>query len=190
MQNFFCDTLDYYCLNEHISKSFRYIVHMKDEVDGKALRDALDITMTRYPYLKKRIVADGKGYMLEDNDLPLVVKESDKPMTLCGSESNYHLFALTYFGKDIFFNNVHAIFDGRGRGPMLHTLMYYYCKMRYGGEEEMPEVWLAGTPVDPAEYFDPFTVPLPETDDLLPKPEIPAKALRLEEQGLVVRSRQ
>lgn len=190
MQSFFCDTLDYYCLNESISKSFRYIIQMKDTVDGGALRKALDLTMTRYPYLKKRIVADERGYELADNDLPLVVKESDKPMTLCGSESNYHLFALTYYGKDIFFNNVHAIFDGRGRGPVLHTLMYYYCRMRYNEEVDMPGVWLAGSPVDPAEYFDPFTKPLPELDDLLPMPEVPAKALRLEEQGLVIRSNQ
>lgn len=190
MQSFFCDTLDYYCLNESISKSFRYIVHMKDDVDGEALRKALDITMTRYPYLKKRIVADDKGYMLEDNDLPLVVKESDVPMTLGGAESNYHLFALTYLKQDIFFNNVHAIFDGRGRGPVLHTLMYYYCKMRYNEDIDMPGVWLADTPIDPAEYFDPFTVPLPETDDLLHLPEPLPRALRLEEQGLVVRSKQ
>ena len=190
MENFFCDTLDYYCLNENISKSFRYIVKMKDDVDGEALARALDVTMTRYPYLKKRIIADEKGYRLEHNDLPLVVKESDKPMVLCGPESNYHLFGLTYLGKDIFFNNVHAIFDGRGRGPVLHTLMYYYCSMRYGVEIEMPGVRLAGTPIDPAEYFDPFTMPLPPADDLLPVPEIPSKALRLEDQGLVVRSRQ
>lgn len=190
MADFFCDTLDYYCLNESISKSFRYIVQMKDDVDGEALRKALDITMTRYPYLKKRIVADGNGYTLAKNELPLVVKESDKPMTLCGQESNYHLFALTYLGKDIFFNNVHAIFDGRGRGPVLHTLMYYYCKIRYNEEVEMPGVWLADTPVDPAEYFDPFTQPLPEPDDLLPWIDAPAKALRLEDQGLVTRSDQ
>ncbi len=190
MQSFFCDTLDYYCLSANISKSFRYIVRMKDEVDGTLLRQALEITMTRYPYLKKRIIADDRGYSLTDNNLPLVVKESDQPMTLCGQESNYHLFALTYYGKNIFFNNVHAIFDGRGRGPVLHTLMYYYCGMRYKKKVEMPGVWLAGTPIDPAEYFDPFTVPLPETDDLLPVPEIPAKALRLEEQGLVTRAQQ
>lgn len=190
MQSFFCDTLDYYCLNESISKSFRYIVKMKEPVDGDVLRKALDITMTRYPYLKKRIVADETGYYLENNELPVVVLESDKPMTLCGRESNYHLFALTYYGKDIFFNNVHAIFDGRGRGPVLHTLMYYYCRMRYAEDIDMPGVWLAGTPVDPAEYFDPFTGPLPAPDDLLPPPEIPEKALRLEEQGLVIRSRQ
>lgn len=190
MQSFFCDTLDYYCLNESISKSFRYILHMKDDIDGEALKKALDITMTRYPYLKKRIVADATGYALEDNDLPLVVKESDQPMTLGGAESNYHLFALTYFGKDIFFNNVHAIFDGRGRGPVLHTLMYYYCRMRYNEEVDMPGVWLPGTPIDPAEYLDPFTVALPEVDDLLPIPKTPDKALRLEEQGLVVRSQQ
>lgn len=190
MENFFCDTLDYYCLNENISKSFRYIIKMKETVDGDILRKALELTMTRYPYLKKRIVADEKGYRLTGNDLPLVVKESDKPMTLCGAESNYHLFALTYLGKDIFFNNVHAIFDGRGRGPVLHTLMYYYCSMRYNEEVDMPGVWLADTPIDEAEYFDPFTRPLPPADDLLPLPEIPAKALRLENQGLVVRSRQ
>ena len=190
MQNFFCDTLDYYCLSGKVSKSFRYIIKMKEDIDGALLEKALNITMTRYPYLKKRIISDEKGYRLADNDLPLVVKESDKPMTLCGSESNYHLFALTYYGKDIFFNNVHAIFDGRGRGPVLHTLMYYYCSMRYNEEVDMPGVWLAGTPVDPAEYFDPFTMPLPETDGLLPQPAVPSKAMRLEEQGLVVRSHQ
>ena len=190
MQTFFCDTLDYYCLNENISKSFRYIVKMKEKIDGEVLRKALDITMTRYPYLKKRIVADEKGYTLVDNDLPLVVKESDEPMVLCGQEANYHLFALTYYETTIFFNNVHAIFDGRGRGPVLHTLMYYYCKMRYNEEVDMPGVWLTDTPIDPAEYYDPFTVPLPPTQDLLPMPEIPAKALRLEEQGLVTRSQQ
>lgn len=190
MQSFFCDTLDYYCLNESISKSFRYIVKMKETVDGEVLRKALDITMTRYPYLKKRIVADERGYYLADNGLPVVVKNSDEPMTLCGREANYHLFGLTYYGFDIFFNNVHAIFDGRGRGPVLHTLIYYYCKLRYNEQVDMPGVWLADSPVDPAEYFDPFTVPLPVSDCLLPEPEIPARALRLEKQGLVIRSRQ
>lgn len=188
MEKFFCDTLDYYCLNEHISKSFRYIVRMKDDVDGDALRVALDKTMTRYPYLKKRIMADEKGYTLHDNPLPLVVKESDDPLTLGGAESNYHLFGLTYYGQNIYFNNVHAIFDGRGRGPMLHTLMYYYCQLRYQEEVDMPGVWLMDSPIDPAEYYDPFTQPLPESDNLLPMPEIPARAMRLEEMGLVTRS--
>ncbi len=188
MQNFFCDTLDYYCLNEHISKSFRYIIHMKDYVDGSTLNKAMEITMTRYPYLKKRIVADNKGYTLTDNELPIVVKESNEPMTLCGVEANYHLFALTYYGKNIFFNNVHAIFDGRGRGPILHTLIYYYCKMLYNEVVDMPDVRLVDDPIDSAEYFDPFTVPLPESDNLLPMPKVPENALRLEEQGLVVRS--
>lgn len=190
MENFFCDTLDFYCLNEHISKSFRYIIHMKDEIDGAMLSKALEITMQRYPYLKKRIVADAKGYKVEKNDLPVVVKKSDAPMVLCGAEANYHLFALTYFGNDIFFNNVHAIFDGRGRGPMLHTLMYYYCSLRYNETVDMPGVWLVDSPIDEAEFLDPFTRPLPSSDVSLPLPQTPAKALRLEEQGLVVRSHQ
>lgn len=159
-------------------------------MDGEALREAIEKTMTRYPYLKKRIIADEKGYTLQDNPLPLVVKESDEPLTLGGVESNYHLFGLTYYGQNIYFNNVHAIFDGRGRGPMLHTLMYYYCQLRYHEEVEMPNVWLAGSPIDPAEYYDPFTQPLPESDNLLPMPEIPAQAMRLEKMGRVTRSQQ
>lgn len=187
MENFFCDTLDYYCLSEHVSKSFRYIVRMKDDIDGKALRQAIDKTMVRYPYLKKRIVADGKGYALTSNDLPIVVKESDEPLTLCGAESNYHLFGLTFYGQNLYFNNVHALFDGRGRGPVLHTLMYYYAQLRYDEEVDMPGVWLEDSPIDPAEYFDPFTQPLPESDNLLPMPEIPSHAMRLEKMGRVKR---
>lgn len=190
MEDFFCDTLDYYCLSDQVSKSFRYVVRMKDDIDGEALRQATCKTMVRYPYLMKRIVADEKGYSLTTNDLPIVVKESDEPLTLCGAESNYHLFGLTYYGQNIFFNNVHALFDGRGRGPVLHTLMYYYAQLRYGEEVDMPGVWLADSPVDPAEYLDPFTRPLPESDDLLPMPEIPSRAMRLEEMGHVIRSRQ
>ncbi|MBQ0164259.1 MAG: hypothetical protein MJZ43_04915 [Bacteroidaceae bacterium] len=190
METFLCDTLDYYCLNEQISKSFRYIVQMKDEVDGSCLRQALDLTLPRYPYLLKRIVATPEGYHLEPNDRPVVVVPSDVPLTLCGAEANYHLFGLTYAADCIFFNNVHAIFDGRGRGPVLHTLLYYYCKLRYNEEVDMPGVWLADTPIDPAEYFDPFTRPLPESDGMLPMTEVPAKALRLEEQGLVHRTQQ
>lgn len=190
MENFFCDTLDYYCLSDQISKSFRYIVRMKDDIDGEALRQAIDKTMVRYPYLKKRIVADEKGYSLTSNDLPIVVKESDEPLTLCGAESNYHLFGLTYYGQNIFFNNVHALFDGRGRGPMLHTLMYYYAQLRYDEDVDMPGVWLEDSPIDPAEYFDPFTQPLPESDGSLPMPEIPSRAMRLEEMGHVIHTQQ
>lgn len=190
MEEFFCDTLDYYCLNEHVSKAFRYIVRMKDEIDGDALRRAVDITMTRYPYLMKRIVADAQGYSLCDNPLPIVVRESDAPLPLCGEESNHHLFGLTYYGQNLFFNNVHAIFDGRGRGPLLHTLMYYYCRLRYDEEVDMPGVWLADSPIDPAEYYDPFTQPLPEADVTLPLPEMPQRAMRLEKMGRVSRSQQ
>ena len=46
MESFFCDTLDYYCINEQISKSFRYILRMKDDVDGDALRKALGTSYT------------------------------------------------------------------------------------------------------------------------------------------------
>lgn len=175
----------YYNLGPENSITVRYVILMKEEVDGEALRKATEITMRRYPYLMLRLVADAEGYHLEKNDLPIVVLNTSAPISLCGSQANGHQIALSYEGFAIYFNNTHAIFDGRGRSAMLHTLMYYYCKFRYNEEIDMPGVCLEGSEIDPAEYDDPFDRELPAPAvELAPLPK-PAKAMKLSNMGLV-----
>lgn len=185
-----CGALWYYNLSEDQALTVRYTIEMKDKVDGECLRQAMSITEKRYPYLLEMVVVADDRYYLEDNtDLPIVVKHTHHAIPLCGKEANYHQFALSYAGNTIFFNNTHAIFDGRGRGPVLHTLMYYYCKLRYPGEEiDMPGVWLADSPIDPMEDYDPFTAPIPEPKASFPELEMPKNVMRLENMGLVHQS--
>lgn len=175
----------YYNLSPENAITVRYVILMKDEVDGEALKKATEITMTRYPYLMLRIVADEKGYHLEKNDLPIVVLNTSEPVELCGSQANGHQIALSYEGFAIYFNNTHAIFDGRGRSAMLHTLMYYYCKFRYNEDVDMPGVNLAGSEIDPAEYGDPFDREFPTPEVELPLPAKPKGAMVLSDMGLV-----
>jgi len=85
----------------------------------------------------------------------------------------------------IFMNNTHAIFDGRGRGPLLHTIMYYYCKFRYDEEVQMDGVLLADTPVNPAEYADPYINELPKAKFEIPTFNISKDVLRLNDMGYV-----
>lgn len=178
-------TLWYYNLSPENAITVRYVILLKEEVDGEALKKAVGITMTRYPYLMLRIVADGKGYHLEKNDLPIVVLNTSEPITLCGTQANGHQIALSYEGCAIYFNNTHAIFDGRGRSAMLHTLIYYYCKFRYNEDVDMPGVYLAGSEVDSGEYADPFDGNLPSPVVELPSLPKHGKAMNLSGMGLV-----
>lgn len=180
-----CGTLWYYNLEPNDPITVRYVITMKDEVDGEALREALDITMKRYPYFGRKIVADKAGYTLAENDKPVVLLNTDEPITLCGSEANFHQLALSYSGDTIYFNNTHALCDGRGRSAMLHTLMYYYCKLRYNEEIDMPGVNLVDSPIDPAEWADPYNEPLPEPKVELGEMPSPTPAMCLKDMGLV-----
>jgi len=175
----------YYNLSKNRHVNVRYIIEMKDPVDGDALRRALDVTMSRYPYLKRKIVATDTAYELEYNDLPIALLKTTRPVTLGGREANWHQFAISYSGNEIYFNNTHAIFDGRGRGPVLHTMMYYYCKFRYNEEVDMPGVYLVDTPIDPGEYYDPFTAAIPAPKVELPAPPAVGGAMNLADMGLV-----
>lgn len=178
----------YYNLSPQRSVTVRYVLCMNDTVDGEALKRAVQLTVSRYPYLCKRIVKHKESYYLQHNPLPVVVLNTIKPITLCGTEANYHQFAISYSDRSIFFNNTHSIYDGRGRGPFLHTLVYYYCKFRYDEVVDMPGVWLADSPIRPEEWYDPFDFALPEPEIKLPKLDIPAGAMKLADMGYVHRS--
>lgn len=178
-----CAALWYYNLSPKQSVTVRYQIQMKESVDGPALQRAVEVAMTRYPYMKKKVAVTPAGYVIEDNPLPIVVLNTKNPVPLCGSEANWHQIAISYFEDTIFFNNTHAICDGRGRSALLHTMMYYYCKFRYNEEIDMPGVNLVDSPIDPAEYADPFDHPIPESDTIIPDMPAPASVMHLADTG-------
>ena len=130
----------------NVDLSVRYEIQMKDKVDGLLLQQAVDTAMQRYPYLKKRLIESTTAFHLVENDLPVVVLNTNKPVHLCAAETNFHLFCLSYYDDSIFFDNSHALFDGRGRGSVLHSIIYYYCMFKYRVEIDMPGVQLVDSP--------------------------------------------
>lgn len=145
-----------YSMSEHLPSTVRYCIKMNELVNGEILKKAVDTTFRRYPYLKKSLIEDSTGRYLVDNPEPIAVIETDGKVVLGSKQTNFQLVAISYSGQFIYFNNSHAILDGRGRVPVLKTLMYYYCSERYGENVQIDGVNLADSPIDPAEYAEPL----------------------------------
>jgi len=184
-EELYCSVPWCYTITKDEAITVRYFIIMKGEVDGEALRRAVDMAMKRYPYLAKELVVAKDRYYYIPNDRPVVVKHTINPITLGGKDANYHQLALSWFKNVIVFNNTHAIFDGRGRGPLLHTIIYYYCTYRYNESQQMSGVNLADSPIDPAEYYDPYATDLPKKQFDIPVFSTPKNILRLDKMGYV-----
>lgn len=149
----------YFGVRKGPAGTVRYTVKMKDEVDGAALEKAVQTAFKRYPYLKKSLVRHGLDRRIVDNPAPIAVLHTSEHVTLNSPEVNNHLIAISWYGNYIYFNNSHGMMDGRGRTNILKTLLYYYCKERYGEDIEMENVFLEDSRIDPAEYEEPFETP-------------------------------
>jgi len=154
----------------------RLTMHMDGKVDGQMLREAVDATRLRYPYLcvslKTFRNADGHEVAeFDDNPLPWVVTARRKPVELLGSEANQHLMAFAWWDDCIAFDFFHAIIDGEGAYRVLRTLLYEYCRRRYDSNLSREGVWIAGDEIDPAEMTDPATLEMPH--NLSPQPVPP-----------------
>lgn len=178
----------YYTISGGYCVTIRVEMKMREPIDGDALRKAVDITMSRYPYLGKRLESSFFRYYLVENREPVAVIETDGPVTLGGREANGHQFAFSYWGNSIYLNQTHGIFDGRGSYPFTSTFLHYYCLYRYGEDISVPNMNLAGTPVNPEEYADPYRRPFPKSGTKLKNPDKLKLALKLEKMGMVTPS--
>lgn len=152
----------YHSVGKKRTNVVKYIIRFHEEVDGDALRKAVDTAIQRYPYFRVKIVENAWKTYLVPNDAPMVISHSMEPVHLGSEASNHHLMAFGYWDNNLFIYNFHGLMDGRGRGPFQKTLLYYYCMFRYNENVEMDNVNLADSPVDPEEYLDPFNNDIPQ----------------------------
>lgn len=180
-----CTALYFYTMSEELPSTVRYCIKFNDPIDGDILRRATEKTFRRYPYLMKSFVEDSLGRYLIDNPRPVPVIETDGKIYLNSEETNYHLVAISYSGQFMYFNNSHAILDGRGRVPVLKTLLYYYCTERYNEEVTMDDLNLIDTPIDPAEYADPLMNEVNASSTHISSGAIKGEPMNLMSMGLV-----
>lgn len=164
--------------------TFRITIKLKDLIDGDVFRDAVDRTMRRYPYFRVRLVISGGEPFFEDNPAPVPVIHTNQRIVLGSAQTAGHLMCFCYWKNKLHIDVYHGLTDGGGVGPLIKTLLYYYCTAFYEVELSADGIRLSGDAVDRKEWDDPAAVPLERGHrGLTAKWDRPA--LQLEDEGVV-----
>ena len=174
------DTMHVYgAVGAGIDYTVRFKVRLKDKIDPDALTSAVSSASLRFPYFSGRLVCVGESFEYSDNDLPVAVINSDNRVVLNSSQTNYHVWAVSFLGDCLYLDFFHGITDGTGMYRVLAAILYHYCKTVYGIdvipelessdiEAEMadPQDTIADVPAPDVSYTPAFTL---ETDGGLTK---------------------
>ena len=154
-------------LDDEYPMTVRITLRLRDAVDEGMLREALEATRQRYPYLCVRlgVVRDddlSEHYVYEDNPKPWVLSAGRQPVRLFGDEAGGHLLAFAWWDDCVALDFSHVLIDGDAAYRLLRTLLYEYCRRRYDEGLSREGVWVAGDTISAEEYTDPVTLPRPE----------------------------
>ena len=116
----------------HLDYTVRMKLRLRDKIDDALLKEAVEKTRQRYPYLCVRMKKDNESYFYEENSLPVAVLHTDGRVSLNTAETNFHVWCVCYHEDWVCLDFYHGIMDGTGMYMMLSTLLYYYCAERYG----------------------------------------------------------
>ncbi|SPP30904.1 alcohol acetyltransferase [Brochothrix thermosphacta] len=116
--------------SERNSSVFRVAAILKTEVKPEALKEAIKITLLRYPMFTVQLRKGVFWNYLDDNQKELKIEEEqDFPCsTIHTEQNNGYLFRVLYYKKRIAVEMFHALTDGNGAIEFLKTLLYYYFK--------------------------------------------------------------
>ena len=167
----------------NVDHSIRFCVRMKNLVDGGILEAAVRKTEQRYPYFSVRLLKNASEYFYEANSAPIVLLNTDQRINLNAAQTNYHVWAVCYKDDWIFLNFYHGIADGAGGTQLFATLLYYYCKIRYGVTDHKG-IRTLEDPILPEETVDPLDL-LPHVDfSTLTLPDLGENFSLIEDGGI------
>ena len=158
------DSYMFYEYSKIFAFTVRIRVRLKDRIDGEILEDAAKKAFKRFPYFNKKVMIDEEGgYVLLDNDKPIVVtKESPKPVVLGGNDANDQFFLITYEDRDIFFNFSHCFCGGFGAMFWIKTTLWQYLSDKTGDTFSAEGLKLPGSPLEEGEMALPDVNAFPE----------------------------
>ncbi len=158
------DSYMFYEYSKNFAFTVRIRVRLKDRIDGEILEDAAKKAFKRFPYFNKKVMIDEEGgYVLLDNDKPIVVtKESPKPVVLGGNDANDQFFLITYEDRDIFFNFSHCFCGGFGAMFWIKTTLWQYLSDKTGDTFSAEGLKLPGSPLEEGEMALPDVNAFPE----------------------------
>ena len=128
-------------LDDEYPMTVRITLRLRDAVDEGMLREALEATRQRSPYLSVRlgVVRDddlSEHYVYEDNPKPWVLSAGRQPVRLFGDEAGGHLLAFAWWDDCVALDFSHVLIDGDAAYRLLRTLLYEYCRRRDRGQRD------------------------------------------------------
>lgn len=106
---------------------------MKETVDPKILKSALDKTLERFSFYGSVLKRGLFWYYLDASDIQPVVREEYKPpCSPLYTKGRYSLlYEVTYYKKRIHLELFHVLSDGTGAMHFMRTLIIHYLSMKH-----------------------------------------------------------
>lgn len=146
-------------VSTRMSTVFRTSIELTEEVDPKALQQALNKIIERFPYFKVNLHRGVFWYYFEYSDKhPKVEKETYYPsMFMKYKKKETFPFRILYYNNYINVEFSHSIADGSGVIAFVKTLLIQYFAIKKGISCHSLEGGIdINTPVDSSEYEDAF----------------------------------
>ena len=135
-------------------RSYIVEVSLSENVQGDLLQQAVDKALQRLPYYGSTFVRKRGLYYYADDDLPLLVAESEAPRVIGGAITNYHMLDVTYWKNKISFAMFHGLCDGLGFNRFIEAVLYHYVCLKDGRQYSDEGIYTDRIPYDPAERAD------------------------------------
>ena len=115
------------------STVFRLSAVLKERVEPKILKEAVNQTLEKYKSFKVRMKTGFFWYYLEYNTKdPIVEEEQDYPCKYIDSRhNNDYLFKVTYFEKKVNIDIFHSLTDGNSGTIFFKEIIYTYLELMH-----------------------------------------------------------
>ena len=135
-------------------RSYIVEVSLSEDIRGDLLQQAVDKALRRLPYYGSTFVRKKGLYYYADDDLPLLVAESETPRVIGGEITNFHMLDVTWWKNKISFAMFHGLCDGLGLNRWIEAVLYHYVCLKDGRQYSDEGIYTDRIPFDPAELAD------------------------------------
>lgn len=116
--------------DKYDTKTFRFAVSLKEKIDSKILKEALNVTLKDFPIFSSVLKKGFFWYYLEESDIEPEVTLESSPICDYMDEGKL-LFKVMYYKKRITVEVSHALTDGTGTLLFLRSLTANYLEIKY-----------------------------------------------------------
>lgn len=166
-----------YATNQDLTTAPRHIIRMTEPVDPELLREALKITLLRFPQMGLGLTRGTTQYRYRLLSEPPVVLPFDdiSPYYIGSKDTNGYLFCCGYRENTIYLEYQHCTSDGRGFNEFIKCVLFYYLKLRGYAIENDGSIRTLETDFRPEEKEDGFAkLHQVEQSDENHVPDVPA----------------